>query len=64
MPTDTVFACGVLPDITGDGRPDVVAGTQDTDNSILVHVLDGASGMIFVDGFESGDTSAWSATVP
>ena len=28
------------------------------------HVLLAASGVIFSDGFESGDTSAWSATVP
>ena len=31
-----------------------------------LHVLEGDSGLdtIFQDGFESGDTSAWSATVP
>jgi hypothetical protein len=28
------------------------------------HVLFTAGGVIFADGFEAGDTSAWSATVP
>lgn len=28
------------------------------------HVLDGAVGVVFSDGFESGDTGAWSATLP
>lgn len=44
---------------------EVAAGTQDTNTNIVVHVLDGASDLpIIADGFEGGNTSAWSTTVP
>ena len=33
-------------------------------DDILLETISECSGMLFVDGFESGDTSAWSATVP
>jgi len=42
----------------------VVIGTQDTSNNTVVHVVSGGVGAIFVDGFESGDTSAWWAVFP
>lgn len=61
-----IFSVAPVGDLNGDGRPEVAAGTQDTNNDIVLHVLEGDSGLgtIFLDGFESGDTSAWSATVP
>jgi outer membrane protein assembly factor BamB len=61
-----VYSVYPVGDLDGDGRPEVVAGTQDTNNSVVVHVLDGDSGVdvIFQDGFESGDTSAWSGSIP
>jgi outer membrane protein assembly factor BamB len=59
-----VFSVHPLGDLNGDGRPEVAAGTQDTNSNVVVHVLDGAGGVVFADGFESGDTGAWSATTP
>ncbi len=60
-----VFSVSALGDLNGDGYPEVVAGTQDTNNSVVVQVLDGGPGAgIFADGFESGDTGAWSSTTP
>ena len=46
----------------GDDVPDLVVGNSG-DTSIWVFYNDGEP-PIFVDGFESGDTTAWSATVP
>ncbi len=59
-----VFSVHPLGDLNGDGRPEVAAGTQDTNSNVVVHVLDGAGGVLFADGFESGDTGGWSATAP
>ena len=59
-----VFSVYPVGDLNGDGRPEVVAGTQDTNDNVVVHVLAGGNAAIFADGFESGDTLAWSATVP
>ena len=60
-----VFSVHPVGDLDGDGRPEVAAGTQDTNSSVVVYVLEGDAGLpLFADGFESGDTSAWSATVP
>ncbi len=57
-----IYSVAPTGDLNDDGVPDVVAGTQDTSNSIVVHVLDGAAGFgLFADGFESGNTSAWSS---
>ncbi len=36
-----VFSVAPVGDLNGDGRPEVVAGTQDTQTSIVVHVLEG-----------------------
>jgi len=59
-----VFSVAPVGDLTGDGYPEVVAGTQDTTSLRLVYVLDGASHIVFSDGFEDGDTTAWSTAVP
>ena len=55
----TAIACG---DINGDGLPDLVVGYSG-DPSIVVfyNQLEPA---LFEDGFESGDTGAWSDAVP
>lgn len=60
-----VFSVYPVGDLTGDGIPEVAVGTQDTVNNVVVHVLDGGAALVlFSDGFESGDTSAWSSTGP
>ena len=59
-----VFSVYPAGDLDGDGRPEVVAGTQDTNDNVVVHVLAGGNALIFTDGFESGDTLAWSAIAP
>ncbi|MCP4248538.1 MAG: PQQ-binding-like beta-propeller repeat protein, partial [bacterium] len=59
-----VFSVYPAGDLDGDGIPEVVAGTQDTNDNVVVHVLSGGSFAIVADGFESGDTLTWSATVP
>ena len=61
-----VFSVYPVGDLDGDGGPEVAVGTQDTQNNWVIHVLDGNSGLetIFADGFESGDTSAWSEVIP
>ncbi len=46
--------------VTATGTPPVGLPVADTDPS---HYL-GVGGLPFSDGFESGDTSAWSVTVP
>jgi outer membrane protein assembly factor BamB len=60
-----VFSVFPVDDLDGDGRAEVIAGTQDTTSSRVLYVLSGgAAGSIFSDGFESGDTGAWSTAVP
>jgi len=49
-------------DINGDDLPDLVVGNSG-DTSIWVFYNEGEP-PIFVDGFESGDTMAWSVTLP
>ena len=62
-----VYSVYPIGDLTGDGVPEVAVGNQNLSgaNNIVVHVLDGGAALtVFSDGFESGDTSAWSSTVP
>lgn len=49
-------------DINGDGLPDLVVGNSG-DTSIWVFYNTGVP-PVFVDGFESGDTTYWSGTIP
>jgi outer membrane protein assembly factor BamB len=60
-----VLSVHPVKDLTGDGIPEVAVGTQNTNNSLVVHVLDGGAALrIFADSFESGDTGGWSSTFP
>ena len=59
-----VFSIAPAGDLDGDGSPEVVVGTQDTSSSVVVYVLKGGEGALFADGFESGNTSAWSTVSP
>jgi hypothetical protein len=47
-------------DVNGDGLPDLVIGYSGEPSIVVFY----NRGPLFADGFESGDTSAWSATVP
>ncbi len=68
---DTLAYSGTAADVDGDGRTDLVTnemvgngiapGAVDVGNLII---LSGTLSALFADGFESGDTSAWSATSP
>ena len=40
-----VFSVYPTGDLNGDGWPDVVAGTQDTNNNVVLHVLEGDAGL-------------------
>jgi hypothetical protein len=42
----------------------VAVGTQDTNSNVVVYVIDGGDGWLFADGFETGDTGAWTTVVP
>lgn len=48
-----VLSVHPVGDLDGDGHPEFVAGTQDTQNNVVVHVLSGGGVAIFADGFES-----------
>ena len=51
----------VSADLDSNGAFDLVSANRDSDDvSVLLNAKDG---MLFADGFESGDTSAWSSTV-
>jgi hypothetical protein len=41
-----------------------VVGTQDTSSSVVVYVISGGTGALFIDGFETGTTDAWSSVTP
>ena len=53
------FLTGVVA--TGDAPSTVVLLSEDGDANLFGQTF---SNRFFVDGFESGDTSAWSTTVP
>ena len=49
-------------DLNGNGARDVVSANRDSSNvSVLINRT---SALLFGDGFESGDTSAWSSSLP
>ena len=56
-------------DFDGTGHDALVVGVPDEDASGLsdaglTAVITGDSALLFADGFETGDTSRWSATIP
>ena len=62
-----VYSVAPVGDLTDDGIPEVVVGNQNLSGGALevVHVLNGrAAGVVFIDGFEDGSTSAWSTVFP
>ncbi|MEZ5330975.1 MAG: integrin alpha [Thermoanaerobaculia bacterium] len=72
---DDSFGTAVAPlgDLDGDGHPDLAVGAPGDDDggpergAVWILFLDSAvcpPPLIFADGFESGDASAWSAAVP
>jgi hypothetical protein len=50
-----------LEDLDGDGNPEILVSAAE--DGLLVFRV-GLGPEIFADSFESGDTSAWSTTVP
>jgi outer membrane protein assembly factor BamB len=63
-PGNRVYTVMPVADLNRDGRPDVAVGTQETvDLSDVVFVLSGEP-PLFADGFESGDTGAWTTPAP
>jgi hypothetical protein len=50
-----------MVDVDSDGDLDVALIDELEDEVIVMHHV---GGTIFADGFESGDTSSWSNTVP
>jgi len=40
-----VFSVAPIGDLNGDGRPEAAAGTQNTNNNIMLHVLEGDAGI-------------------
>ncbi len=59
-----VFSIAPVGDLDGDGSADVAVGTQDTSSSVVVYVISGGTGALFIDGFETGTTDAWSSVTP
>jgi FG-GAP-like repeat len=52
-----VFSVDAVGDLTGDSRPEVVAGTQDTHSSTVVFVLEGDGGLLPDTFCDAGDGS-------
>jgi hypothetical protein len=60
FPAPDAASCSIMLDMDNDGDLDLALIDELADEVILLH----AQGGLFADGFESGDTSAWSTTVP
>jgi hypothetical protein len=61
FPATDAASCSLMVDMDGDGDLDLALIDELEDEVILLH---NAGSTVFADGFESGDTSAWSQTVP
>ena len=61
FPAPIAASCSLMVDMDNDGDLDLALIDELADEVILQHNLGEA---IFDDGFETGDTSAWSSTVP
>ena len=61
FPATQAASCSLMVDMDADGDLDLALIDELEDEVILHHQL---GGTLFADGFESGDTAAWSATVP
>jgi len=66
--TASLFTVGTTPevvapgDLDGNGSADLVAVNRDSGNVTVL--LNQATALVFSDGFESSDTSAWSSVTP
>ncbi len=55
---------GAAGDLDGDGLDDLLLGAPGSDGPGFARVVLSGGASLFADGFESGDTSAWSSAVP
>jgi len=61
FPSSAAASCSLMVDMDNDGDLDLALIDEIEDEVIVLH---NAGFVVFADGFESGDTSAWSTAVP